>query len=38
MRDGRPDAARGLLGRMVEQERTVLALIRELQLLVAKPR
>jgi diguanylate cyclase (GGDEF)-like protein/PAS domain S-box-containing protein len=38
MRDGRPDAARALIGRLVEQERIVLALIRELQLLVAKPR
>jgi diguanylate cyclase (GGDEF)-like protein/PAS domain S-box-containing protein len=38
MRDGRPDAARGLLGRLVEQERSVLALIRELQFLIAKPR
>lgn len=38
MRDGRPDAARGLLGRLVDQERIVIALLRELQFLVAKPR
>jgi diguanylate cyclase (GGDEF)-like protein/PAS domain S-box-containing protein len=38
LRDGRPDAARGVIGRLVEQERIVLALMRELQLRIAKPR
>jgi diguanylate cyclase (GGDEF)-like protein/PAS domain S-box-containing protein len=38
MRDGRPEAARGVLARLVDQERVVLALIRELQFLIAKPR
>jgi diguanylate cyclase (GGDEF)-like protein/PAS domain S-box-containing protein len=38
MRDGRPEVARGLIGRLVDQERIVLELMRKLQLLVAKPR
>ncbi|HTY02605.1 MAG TPA: EAL domain-containing protein, partial [Rhodocyclaceae bacterium] len=38
MRDGRPDAARALIARLLEQQNNVLAQVRELQLAVAKPR
>jgi diguanylate cyclase (GGDEF)-like protein/PAS domain S-box-containing protein len=38
MRDGRPDAARGMISQLLDQEGQVLALLRELQLQVARPR
>lgn len=38
MREGRPDSARAMIGALLDQENKVLALMRELQLQVAKPR